>query len=146
MVSINRSNAVWKIPMCMKCFCDQFPFFFTIRSLKLKRTLYFQATHETNFPDEKEDHLFIDSPGNNGVPDNQGDSYSASTKRPLPKKFKKSKEDETMDEALQVLRKSNNQKQEDSFDIFGKHSANEIRSLDNANAQRWVKLLFFKSN
>ena len=51
-----------------------------------------------------------------------------------------------MDEALQVLRKSNNQKQEDSFDIFGKHSANEIRSLDNANAQRWVKLLFFKSN
>ena len=45
-----------------------------------------------------------------------------------------------MDEALQVLRKSNNQKQEDSFDIFGKHIANEIRSLDNANAQRWVKI------
>ena len=44
-----------------------------------------------------------------------------------------------MDEALQVLRKSNNQKQEDSFDIFGKHIANEIRSLENANAQRWVK-------
>ena len=44
-----------------------------------------------------------------------------------------------MDEALQVLRKSNNQKQEDSFDIFGKHIANEIRSLDNANAQRWEK-------
>ena len=44
-----------------------------------------------------------------------------------------------MDEALQVLRKSNNQKQEDSFDIFGKHIANKIRSLDNANAQRWVK-------
>ena len=43
-----------------------------------------------------------------------------------------------MDEALQVLRKSNNQKQ-DSFDIFGKHIANEIRSLENANAQRWVK-------
>ena len=83
--------------------------------------------------------MFIDSPENNGVPDNQGDSYSAFTKRQLPKKFKKSKEDETMDEALQVLRKSNNQKQEDSFDIFGKHSANEIRSLDNANAQRWVK-------
>ena len=90
--------------------------------------------------------MFIDSPENNGVPDNQGDSYSAFTKRQLPKKFKKSKEDETMDEALQVLRKSNNQKQEDSFDIFGKHSANKIRSLDNANAQRWVKLLFFKSN
>ena len=58
---------------------------------------------------------------------------SASTKR-LPKKLKNSKEDETMDEALQVLRKSNNQKQEDSFDIFGKHIANKIRSLDNANA------------
>ena len=42
-------------------------------------------------------------------------------------------------EELQVLRKSNNQKQEDSFDIFGKHIANEIRSLENANAQRWVK-------
>ena len=41
-----------------------------------------------------------------------------------------------MDEVLQVLRKSNNQKQEDSFNIFGKHIANEIRSLDNANAQR----------
>ena len=35
-----------------------------------------------------------------------------------------------MDEALQVLQKSNNQKQEDSFDIFRKHIANEIRSLD----------------
>ena len=58
--------------------------------------------------------------------DNQGGSYSASTKRPLSKKFKKSKEDETMEEALQVLRKSNNQKQEDSFDIFGRHIANEI--------------------
>ena len=44
-----------------------------------------------------------------------------------------------MDEALQVLQKSNNQKQEDSFDIFRKHIANEIRSLDNANAERWVK-------
>ena len=44
-----------------------------------------------------------------------------------------------MDEALQVLRKSNNQKQEDSFDIFGKHIANAIQSLENANAQRWVK-------
>ena len=42
-------------------------------------------------------------------------------------------------QALQVLRKSKNQKQEDSFDMFGKHIANEIRSLDNANAQRWVK-------
>ena len=139
MLSIHRSNAVWKIPMCMKCFCDLFPFFFVIRSLKLKRILYFQATHETNFADEKEDDLFNDSPENNGVSDNQGDSYSASTNRPLAKKFKKSKEDETMDEALQVLRKSNNQKQEDSFDMFGKHIANEIRSLDNANAQRWVK-------
>ena len=44
-----------------------------------------------------------------------------------------------MDEALQVLRKSNNQKQEDSFDIFDKHIANAIQSLENANAQRWVK-------
>ena len=44
-----------------------------------------------------------------------------------------------MDEALQVLRKSNNQKQEDSFDIFGNHIANKIRLLHNANAQRWVK-------
>ena len=44
-----------------------------------------------------------------------------------------------MDEALEVLQKSNNQKQEDSFDIFRKHIANEIRSLDNANAERWVK-------
>ena len=94
------------------------------------KILYFQATHETNFPDDQEDDLFNDSPENNGVPGNQGDSYSASTKRPLPKKFKKSKEDETMDEALEVLQKSNNQKQEDSFDIFRKHIANEIRSLD----------------
>ena len=47
--------------------------------------------------------------------------------------------DETVFEALQVLRKSNNQKQDDPFDIFGKHIANEIRSLDNINAQRWVK-------
>ena len=44
-----------------------------------------------------------------------------------------------MDKALQVLRKSNYQKQEDSFDIFGKHVANKIRSLDNANVQCWVK-------
>ena len=44
-----------------------------------------------------------------------------------------------MDEALQVLRKSNNQHQEDFFDIFGKHIANEISSLDNASAQCWVK-------
>ena len=44
-----------------------------------------------------------------------------------------------MDEVLQVLQESNNQKQEDSFDIFYKHIANEIQSVDNANAQRWVK-------
>ena len=44
-----------------------------------------------------------------------------------------------LDEALQVLRKNNYQKQEDSFDVFGKHIANEIRLLDNANAQSWVK-------
>ena len=44
-----------------------------------------------------------------------------------------------MDEALQVISKRNNQKQEDSFDIFGRDIANEIRSLDNTNPQRWVK-------
>ena len=113
-----------------------FLFFFAIKSLKLKRNSLFLATHETNFPDEKEEDLFIDIPENNGVADNEGDSYSASTKRPLPKKFKKSKEDETMNEALQVIPKRNNQKQEDSFDIFGRDIANEIRSLDNTNPQR----------
>ena len=41
-----------------------------------------------------------------------------------------------MDESLQVLRKSNNQKHEDTFDIFGEHIANEIWALDNANVQR----------
>ena len=50
-----------------------------------------------------------------------------------------------------MLRKSNNnQKQDNSFDIFGKHIANEIRSLDNANAQRWVKFkiqeIIFQAN
>ena len=40
-----------------------------------------------------------------------------------------------MGEAMQILRKSNNQKQQDTFDIFGKHIANEIPSLE-ANAQR----------
>ena len=57
-----------------------------------------------------------------------------------------------MDEVFdaQVLQKSSNQKQEDSFDIFGKHIANEIRSFDNANAQCWVKFkiqeIIFKPN
>ena len=55
----------------------------------MKRILYFYATHETNFADEKEDDLFNDTPENNGVSDNQDDSYSASTKRLLPKKFPK---------------------------------------------------------
>ena len=41
-----------------------------------------------------------------------------------------------MNEALQVIPKRNNQKQEDSFDIFGRDIANEIRSLDNTNPQR----------
>ena len=81
MLSIHRSNAVRKIPLCMKCFCDLFSFFFTIRNLKLKEILYFQATHETDFPDEKEDDLFNDSPENNGMADNEGDSYSASKKK-----------------------------------------------------------------
>ena len=43
--------------------------------------------HETNFPDKKENDLFNDS-----VVDNEGDYYSASTNRPLPKKLKKPKE------------------------------------------------------
>ena len=43
---------------------------------------------------------------------------------------------ETMDESLQMLWKSNNQKHEDSFDVFGEHIANEIRPLDNGNAER----------
>ena len=44
-----------------------------------------------------------------------------------------------MDEALQILRSHKKQKIEDSFDVFGRHIANEIRSLNNENAQRWVK-------
>ena len=102
MLSIHRSNAVCKIPMYIKCFCDLFPFF-TIKSLKLKEIFYFQATHGTNFPNKKKDDLFNDSPEKNGVADNEGDSYSASTKRSLSKKFIKSKEDETMDYASNVL-------------------------------------------
>ena len=35
--------------------------------------------------------------------------------------------------------KATMKKQEDSFDLFGKHTANEIRPLDIANVQRWVK-------
>ena len=44
-----------------------------------------------------------------------------------------------MDEALQILRSHKKQKNEDSFDVFGRHIANEVRALNSGNAQRWVK-------
>ena len=44
-----------------------------------------------------------------------------------------------MDEALQILRSYKNQKIEDSFYVFGRHIANEIRALNSENAQRCVK-------
>ena len=75
---------------------------------------------------------------------NQCDSYSTSTKRSLPKKIKKTKDEVKMGDTLQVLRICTSQKQDNLFESFGKLTANKVRSLDNKNTQSWVKFKYKK--
>ena len=69
-------------------------------------------------------------------------STSKSTKRFLPNKRKSgkiSKEDETLDTAVGVLKKFQDQKEEDAFDVYGRYVAYEFRVINNALAQNWAK-------
>ena len=69
-------------------------------------------------------------------------STTKSTKRLLPNKRKYgkiSKEDETLDTAVGVLKKFQDQKEEDPFDVYGRHVAYEFRVINNALAQNWAK-------
>ena len=69
-------------------------------------------------------------------------SSSRSTKRPLSSKRKPSqisKEDDAINVAIGVLKKAQTKNEEDSFDVFGKYIAHELRLLKNKFSQNWAK-------
>ena len=54
--SIHCSNAIQKILICIKHFCELLPFFFAIRRLKLKEEFYnSKVIWESDFPDAGDD-------------------------------------------------------------------------------------------
>ena len=44
-----------------------------------------------------------------------------------------------LDTAVGVLKKFQDQKEEDAFDVYGWHVASELRVINNALAQNWAK-------
>lgn len=70
-------------------------------------------------------------------------STTRSTKRPLSnqRKFVKiSRKDEALDTVVGALKKAQDHKEDDAFDIHGSHVAHELCVINNALAQNWAKL------
>ena len=64
-------------------------------------------------------------------------------KKPLPnerKSGKTSKEDEALDTIVVVLKKAQDQKEEDAFDIYDRHVVHELHVINNVFKQNWAKL------
>ena len=65
-----------------------------------------------------------------------------STKKPISRKRKeisRNKEDDLLDEAMQVLQGKKDVGQEDSEDIFGKNVASCLKNVPNSNIREYVK-------
>ena len=63
-------------------------------------------------------------------------------KKPLPNKRKSgktSKEDEALDTIVVVLKKAQDQKEEDAFDIYDRHVVHELHVINNVFKQNWAK-------
>lgn len=70
-------------------------------------------------------------------------STTRSTKRPLSnqrKSVKISRKDEAVDTVVGALKKAQDHKEDDAFDIHGSHVAHELCVINNALAQNWAKL------